>query len=356
MPRIILDEPLEGDLFLGDTTLRAHVEPVSAVPTRVTFFVDGKEACALTVPPWACLVHAGSGAASHVVTVLATFPGNRTSRADAHTTAMTVLESASVRRVLVPVVVTDKKGHPITGLTKDSFRVLEDGKAQEIESVDAESPSLDVTLAVDVSSSTVPSMALIRSAVVGFGTNLDTSDALTLIAFNDRMYVLGRAMTGHRDLGTFLDGAKATGGTALYDTMIRAAELPAVGVSYRVLVVFTDGVDTTSLAPATEVERRLKAVDVTMYVVSLRSGGQSKDAAILMQNLARATGGRWIQIDNLKRLGPELLGILDDLKHQYVLSYVPPSPADGQFHTITVEVTDHKGAVVRARQGYTAHN
>lgn len=42
----------------------------------------------------------------------------------------------SVRRVLADVVVTDSKGKPVTGLSQDDFKVLEDGAAQKVQSFD----------------------------------------------------------------------------------------------------------------------------------------------------------------------------------------------------------------------------
>lgn len=47
---------------------------------------------------------------------------------------------ATVRQVLVDVVVTDRKNHPITGLQQEDFTVLEDGKPQRIVFFEAHSP------------------------------------------------------------------------------------------------------------------------------------------------------------------------------------------------------------------------
>lgn len=45
----------------------------------------------------------------------------------------------AVRQVLVPVVVTDRDGHPVTGLTQKDFRVFEDGVEQKISGFNVES-------------------------------------------------------------------------------------------------------------------------------------------------------------------------------------------------------------------------
>jgi len=55
---------------------------------------------------------------------------------------------AEVREVLVPVIVTDKKGHHVTGLKAADFRIEEDGVPQEITAFSTDTaPSAGLLLA-----------------------------------------------------------------------------------------------------------------------------------------------------------------------------------------------------------------
>jgi VWFA-related protein len=350
---LVIDAPSEGGFLFGVTTLRAHVAPATIV-ARVVFLLDGKEVCA-SVTSFECTLDAGPRPKAHEIAVVVTLAGGARLRASVRTVEL-LTESVQVRRVTLAAVVTDPKGHAITGLTRDSFRVFEDDVEQGVDTALGESPNLHVSLALDVSASMAKSIASLKRAVVQIESRLKDTDKITLIAFNDRMRVLGQSTADHRALASQLDGISPTGGTALYDTLIKSVENvgPEIGVN-RALVVFTDGVDTRSLASATDVRKRVGANEVTVYFVTSTPDHRSEEGEALMQDLVQETGGLRLHIDSVTELGVALTDILANLEHQYLISYEPPSPAgDGRFHRVTVQVVGHGKVTVRTRPGYTA--
>jgi len=136
-------------------------------------------------------------------------------------------------------------------------------------------------------------------------------------------------------------------------------------VRRRVIVLLSDGIDTSSHVTFDDVLDLVRRVDVTVYVVSLAADPtllpglsadrQSFESAHALSSLARESGGRLF----MPRAARELPAIYDaigqELSNQYVLGYVPSEPAaDGMFRHISVGVLQPRVGMARTRAGYYA--
>jgi Ca-activated chloride channel homolog len=118
-------------------------------------------------------------------------------------------------------------------------------------------------------------------------------------------------------------------------------------------VVFTDGDDTSSRIPRQAVERRSETSDAVVYVIGQGRAGASASLKDLCGRLATQSGGRAFFPQQMDELRGVLDVILEEMSHQYLLSYAPPAgKPDGALRRIRVEVAG--GYQVRARQGYRA--
>jgi Ca-activated chloride channel family protein len=121
----------------------------------------------------------------------------------------------------------------------------------------------------------------------------------------------------------------------------------------RAMVVFSDGEDQGSHVTLDDVERRLQASDVTLYMIGQGRGITHDYLKKVMNRLVEPTGGRVFATDNIDRLQDAFGELLDELSNQYLLGYQPTNlKRDDTWREIRVEVEGHKG--VRARQGYRA--
>ena len=213
---------------------------------------------------------------------------------------------------------------------------------------------LELVVAVDVSDSMTDAMPTLKAAVKGFLGALRPTDQVSLLAFNDNIFTLARRSIDPQARLKAVDRLSPWGGTALYDAILTA--LGAVGKQpgRRALVVFTDGEDQNSVATMKRVETRLETSDATIYTIGLGRSVSNHALAASLEHLASMSGGRAFIVDNVKELDKVFSDIIEELSHQYLLSYASSNEArDGSWRKIQVEVTD-KRLRVRHRQGYRA--
>jgi Ca-activated chloride channel family protein len=344
--------PAEGEYVSGPTLLRARVEPPGSAST-VVFSVDGRQICAVTRLPYECEWNAGSTIIEHQIRVVASLTGGGRAVQTVRTRGVEFAESVEVDVVQVTATVSDSRDHFVKGLPRSVFHVFEDGKPQTISHFSAEDSQVDLVVAVDISNSMTPAMPKLKAAVKEFLSAVPAQDQVTLLGFNNNIFTLTRRSTDPAERVTAVDRLAPWGATALYDVIIRGVELLGKETGRKSLIVFTDGEDEGSHAPIDEVERRLQASDVTLYMIGQGRGTSREPLKKIMQRLAQPTGGRALFTEKIDELKSAFAELLDELSHQYLLGYEPTnSRRDDTFRRIKVDVEGHYQ--VRARRGYRA--
>jgi len=340
-----------ADAFLsGPTTLRARVEPASAVES-VVFFVDGREICTDTAPPFECDWDAGDTVKARQIRVVANLAAGGRVVKTVRTRSLGFTEKVDVDVVQVTVTVMDGQGHFVSGLPRSAFQVYEDGRRQAISHFASENVPLELIVAVDISGSMTPAMPKLKEAVKAFLGAVPPSDQVTLLGFNDTIFTLTRRATNPADRIKAVDRLAPWGSTALYDVILRGVDLLGRQTGRKALVVFTDGEDQGSHAALADVERRLQSSDVTLYMIGQGRGVTMTSLKKIMERVSAPTGGRAFFTDSIDELHGAFDELLDELSNQYLLGYPPPGATrDDRWHRIKVEVDGHPQ--VRARQGY----
>ncbi|HEY0462172.1 MAG TPA: VWA domain-containing protein, partial [Pyrinomonadaceae bacterium] len=110
-----------------------------------------------------------------------------------------VLQAQSEKTfVSVPVSVSDREGRYISGLEKDDFRILQDGKDQKITFFATEDEPVSVALLIDTSESTKNVLDNIRAAARDFIGLLNNKDQCMVATFDSEVRVL-QSLTYDRD-------------------------------------------------------------------------------------------------------------------------------------------------------------
>lgn len=344
--------PVDGGVVVGLTRLRAAVEPPDAA-SGVVFFVDGRQVCTVTVPPFECDWNAGSTIARHQMRVVANLVGGGRVVQTARTAAAAFAETVDVDVVKVTVTVTDDRGRYVRGLPRSVFRVAENGRPQTISHFFAEDAPLELVVAVDMSESMRPAIAQVKRAVSDFLAAVPSRHAVTVLGFNDNVFTLAHRTMNPAERIRAVDTLSVWGSTVLYDVILQGADLLDAQTGRKALVVFTDGNDSKSYATATEVEQRLQTSDLALYMIGQGQGLTRAPLRSVMERLARQTGGRAFFTERVDDLHGVFRELLDELSQQYALGYQPTNSArDDTWRQITVDVEGHKR--VRARQGYRA--
>jgi Ca-activated chloride channel family protein len=351
-PQIKILSPGEDTYVTGSTPLRATVTPSETV-TGVTFFVDGRQVCALTAPPFECDWDAGAAITAHQVRVVATVKGGTRIVQTIRTKTVGYVERVDVDVVQVTVTVADGHGKFIRNIPKAAFHLFEDGQKQSVTHFTSEDVPLELVVAIDMSGSMTPAMPKLKKAVKQFLGDVPAQDQVTLLGFNDSIFPLARKATDPAERIKAVDRLAPWGSTALYDVLLRGSEMLGRQTGRKALIVFTDGEDQGSHATINDVERRLQSSDVTLYMIGQGRGVTMEPLKKIMERLSVPTGGRALFTDSVDELHTAFADLLDELSNQYLLGYQSMnSKRDDAWRKIKVEVDGHHE--VRARQGYRA--
>jgi len=351
-PLVQITSPESGTYISGPTTLRATVEG-SGEGASVTFFVDGRQTCVVTQAPYECVWDAGENVTEHQIRAVLNVVGGGRAVRTIRTKGLQYAEKVDVDAVQVTITVTDDNGRFISGIPQNAFHVSEDGRPQAISYFSAADVPLELLVAVDISGSMTPSMPKLKKAVKEFLSEVPPKNAVTLLGFNDSIFALTRKTTEPAERIKAVDRLAPWGATALYDVIVRGADMLGRQIGRKALIVFTDGEDQGSHVTLEDVERRLQSSDVTLYMIGQGRGVSVERLKRIMQRLCSPTGGRTFTTDSIDELHGAFDELLEELSHQYLLGYQPASgKRDDAWHEIKVQVDGHTN--IRARQGYRA--
>jgi Ca-activated chloride channel family protein len=259
--------------------------------------------------------------------------------------------SSRVEAVRVDVLVTDRdKGDPVLGLGPGDFEILDNGVPQQVDLVSFEQIPLNVILALDMSDSvTGDRLDHLRTASAGLLAALANDDQAGLVTFTHRV-VLGSGLT--KDLGAIrraMEPVAKPGDTAIVDATYAGIMLGESDVGRGLLIVFSDGVDTSSWLTPDMVLDTARRSDIVVYAVS----AQSRIKPEFLRDLTSATGGRLYEVEKTSNLESVFLSVLEEFRHRYLVSYTPTGVERPGWHRLDVSIKGRK-ATVKARPGYLA--
>jgi Ca-activated chloride channel family protein len=267
-----------------------------------------------------------------------------------------------VKLVNVFVTVTDQHGAPIGGLSKDNFRLKEDGIDQKIAVFDKESAlPLSIALEIDTSLSTRKDLPLELSSARRFvHAILRPVDALSLYSFNETVDELVPFTSSLRQIDRGLDRVRVGAATAMYDALYLGSQALERRRGRKVLVVITDGGDTVSSTNYQQALRAAQEAEAIVYSIIIvpieASAGRDTGGEHALIQLSHDTGGRYFYATSVPQLDAAFRQISDELRTQYLLAYYPSRRlSDSDFRRIQVTVsgvTEDSGYKVRHRTGY----
>jgi len=256
--------------------------------------------------------------------------------------------SSKTEAVRVDVLVTDK-GRPLLGLGPSDFEVRDNGVQQQVDLVNFDEIPLNVTLALDMSDSIAGErLGRLRAAAGMLLAGLKPKDQAALITLSHIVRLGTGLTTDLESVRTALDRAQAVGETALVDGIYAGLMVGESDVGRSLLIVFSDGVDTSSWLSPNGVLDIAKRSDVVVYAVST----QSPLKPAFLRDLTSFTGGQLFGVEKTANLEAIFLGVLNEFRYRYLLSYMPRGVAPGGWHRLAVRVK--RNATVKARPGYLA--
>jgi Ca-activated chloride channel homolog len=255
--------------------------------------------------------------------------------------------SSRVDVVRVDVLVTDN-GKPVLGLTPADFEIVDNGVAQQVELVSFDQVPLNAVLAFDMSNSVEGDRR--DRLLTGAGallSGLKADDQAALITFSHVVDRSAKLTTDVASVRAALANAEGVGDTALIDGTFAGMMVGESDVGRGVLIIFSDGVDTSSWLPPSSVLDTAKRSGVVAYAVSVRSRIRPE----FLEELTSLTGGRLFEVERTQNLESVFLGVLEEFRHRYLVSYTPRGVTRDGWHQLDVRVKGRR-TTVKARPGY----
>ena len=266
--------------------------------------------------------------------------------------------------VVLHATIKDRSGAYVTGLTRDAFAILEDGRPQTPQLFTSEDAPVTVGLLIDSSGSMQPNRDRVIAAATTFAEASHAGDELFALAFNDSVSaVLPPTAPFTSDVAVLQDALKNTirayGRTALFDAIAAGLEYLGRGShERRVLVIVSDGGDNASQTTLDEVVTRTQASNAVIYTVALADPVDRDANPALLGRIAQANGGEAFAPKNVEDITEVLQHIARDIRHTYTIGYVSTNTVrDGAFRQIRLIVhsPDRRRLAVRTRVGYLAN-
>lgn len=256
--------------------------------------------------------------------------------------------TSGVESVRVDVLVM-AGGRPLTGLTAADFEVRDDGVPQAVNLIATDALPLSVVVALDTSGSLTAERAeTLRAASRSLLGKLRGGDAAGLVAFSHAVMQLQSVTEDLALVDAALARLPSGGQTALFDASYAALSLADEAPGRSLLVVLSDGVDTSSWHRSEDVLDAAKRFETVAYTVA---AADDEERAAFLRELSRRTGGQMLDVRRNKDLVRTFEEILNEFRHRYLLSFTPTSVPKSGWHTLDVRVKK-RGATVRARPGY----
>ena len=304
--------------------------------------------------------------------------------------------------VTIPVSVMDRDGRYVPNLNKEDFRLWEDGVEQQVAFFSSVDKPFSVVLMIDTSGSTRFRLEDIQDAAIDFVNQLRPDDKVMVVSFNDDIRILADFTSDRARLQRAIRHADTGDGTRLYDAVDMVINQQLSRVSGRkAIVLFTDGVDTTSRRANYEsTVTDSEELDALIYPVQYDTfsdissgvptfpGGRQDDVLIqilggifgggrggrrggrggptapgtsrsdydianrYLRDLAQNTGGRGYQADSTQNLSYAFANVAEELRRQYSIGYYPKRSAQaGQRRQIRVRA-NQPNLAVKARDSY----
>jgi VWFA-related protein len=255
--------------------------------------------------------------------------------------------SSRLEVVRVDALVTDN-GRPVRDLTPGDFVVLDNGTPQTVDLASFETLPVNVILTFDQSTSvTGERLAQLRDAARAVLAALAPRDQAALVTFSHRVNVPQPLTRDVRLVADAVNAAKPAGQTSLFDGVYAGLLLGVNEAARNLVIVFSDGVDTSSWLGAEQISETAKRSDAVVYALSPRGVG----SVSFLRELTEQTGGSAFEVDSLKELSSRFVAILEEFRHRYLLSYSPKGVRGPGWHRLEVRLKNRR-ATIKARPGY----
>jgi Ca-activated chloride channel homolog len=296
-------------------------------------------------------------------TVSPDHPGSANRGADIEKGSHGYVLTRTVDEVVLNATVFDDSRHLINDLTKDDFKIWEDGVPQAIAAFQHQDIPVSMGILVDNSGSMRDKRSAVNAAALDLVKASNPMDEAFVVNFSDEAFIDQDFTSDISKLRDGLGHIDSKGGTALYDAVVASADQLAKGAKRpkQVLLIITDGEDNASSLTLEQTIRRVQDLQgPVVYSIGLLfgdegGGRESRRAKRALQLLSDETGGVAFFPKTLADVDSIAAEVARDIRSQYTIGYHSTKPAaQGGYRTVKVEAhgAGRGRLIVRTRSGY----
>jgi Ca-activated chloride channel family protein len=264
-----------------------------------------------------------------------------------------------IKLTVIPVTVTDPVGAAYAGLTREDFRLFEDGVEQEVRYLSSDDSPVSVGVVFDASQSMEGKIDQSRAAVSRFFNTTNRGDEFFLVEFNNAPRMLCDFTSDTEKIEKTLVNIQPKSWTALFDAVyLGVRKMKPAKNPRKALLILSDGGDNYSRYTQSEMKALVREADVSIYSIALVGSGLLRRHVGMLRGLSDQTGGHVYEVEKMGDLAEAVAKASAAIRNQYLLAYVSSNTNnDGMYRKIQVRVNPRPDAPrLRAswRTGYYA--
>jgi VWFA-related protein len=349
--------PQYDDIWIGNKKIEVRVEGVKPEFLRaVSIYLNGKLLKEFNSPPFQFDYDFGQVPKNQELEVLVKLRNQRIIRSAITSYHIDDSQEVDVLQVVVPIVVTDRRGNYVSNLKKEDFVILEDGVPQEVSYFSKSGKStFHLVLLIDISSSMRDKIQKVKEVAKEFLQELMTrEDQAIIIFFNHEVFEDSDFTNDIHELENALSIAFPFGTTALYDAVAYSVKLMKPIIGHNIIILFSDGEDNSSAIDPYTLINIVERSNSVIYSIGKRTNTQENDQyQEFMEKISHSSGGITFFLESVREIQKVYQRIRQDIKAQFLLRFSPrDNKKRNRFRKITVKIKNKRGYKVRTMKGY----
>jgi Ca-activated chloride channel family protein len=261
--------------------------------------------------------------------------------------------SVDVRMVEVYVSVKDEKERPVVNLQEADFRVLEDGRPQEIRIFEPASSAITLALLIDTTGSVANELPHVKNAIIRLLTSVESDDSIGLFTFARNLTSLSNFTTDRKAMLGAILRTSAAGNTALFDSLAQLSREMSRIDGKKAILLFTDGDDNISTISLEASIKETKRGGIPIF--AMLYGRALTDSKLLkrLEGISKSSGGTPFRVRQADDLPSIIHQIGEDLQHSYLLGYQSDNVSQTDWRALKVELPSKPKLNIKAKDGYS---
>lgn len=336
--------PRKNDYVGGDVSVVFDLSGTTAPLLQADLYVNGTLVDSITEKPYSLNFQPDGDRLALDLEVITYFKNHSYQKTRLPARYVYIGEEEKVHRVSLRTVATQGGHRFITDLDADQIRIAEQDQARSLVQFRKDSAPLRIALLMDTSGS-MSGEKLYRAqyAVHAFLKQMEAEDTVSVYSFDHKVVRFNRPSSATSELDPVLFTMRPQLTTSLHDAILVAHDDLLNQTGTRVIIVLSDGRDSTSRTDAESLRRVLKYSNALVYSIILGDdSGLDLQGEAFLEELSAMTGSITSKVKDLGRLEQSFAHIYQELKSFYFIDFYS-SQADFDLDKVELKLKGRRG-------------